>query len=251
MMKIGRGIAIAACGAVFTLVLGLAALSANAQDLTMHSTETSSGMMGKGGETTTSTEYYSENAIRMNPSSGRDTMILLGSGKIINIDNKNKTYSEMTFDELNDMLKKAGEQLNANSEQMAAAMKMMGLDNTDVSLTKVGPGETIAGYPTDKYLLKGFLQMEIMAAPDLKIPSAYYDVMKMQMPPNPIMDFGKIFDEMKKIDGFPLKYVTTIKMMNMEVKAAREVTSVEKGDIPASVFEIPADYKRVEPKLNQ
>jgi hypothetical protein len=255
-MEINRRMGIAIPGAVFTLILCLTALSPYgvaqifSEDLTMQSTETSSGMMGRGGGTNTSTDYYSRNALRSNTSTGIDTIIQFDSEKIITIDNKKKTYTEMTFEQLSEMLDNAASQLNENSEEMAAAMKMMGIGDTPISVSKAGPGETIAGFPTDKYIIKGFMNMEIMASPDLKIPAAYYDVMKMRVPSMPMMDLKQLFEEMKKIDGIPLKTVMSIKMMNMEMKTTKEVTSIERGAIPASVFNVPADYKKVEPNLN-
>lgn len=62
--------------------------------------------------------------------------------------------------------------------------------------------------------------------------------------------FKKLLDEMKKIEGFPLKTVTNIKIMNMEMKTSKVVTSIEKGSISASVFDIPEGYTLVEPQLN-
>jgi hypothetical protein len=89
------------------------------------------------------------------------------------------------------------------------------------------------------------MEMELWAAPDLKVPAQYYDAMKLRMPRNPMFDMGKMYDEMKKINGMALKNITTMKMMNMEMKTTRIVTSVDKSTIPASTFEVPAGYKLV------
>jgi hypothetical protein len=211
-------------------------------------------MMGQGGGTITSTEYYSKNAMRTNQSDGNDTIIQFDSQMIIAIDNNKKTYSEMTFAQLEQSLSKLGEQLGAqmgsNPEELKGVLKMMGITDTSLSVTKVGPGETIAGYATDKYVIKGPVEMAIMAATDLKIPAAYYDVLKMRMPSIPMLDLKKMFDEMKKIEGFPLKMVQRMKVMNMEMESTKVVTSIEKGAIPESVFEIPEGYTRIEPQSN-
>jgi len=220
------------------------------QDLTMRSTNTSSGMMGRGGGTTNSVEYFSHNAIKTTSTDGNDTIIRLDSEKFITIDNKKKTYSEMTFKQMWDMLNQAGAALGKMpAEQMEAMKKMMGSTDTAFSVTKTGTGEQIAGYATDKYLLKGPMEMDIWSAPDLKIPSAYYDAMKFQAAANPMFDMKKMFEEMKKIGGMPLKTVMTIKMMGNAMTTTKTVTSIEKGAIPASVFEVPAGYKLVEAKM--
>jgi hypothetical protein len=98
----------------------------------------------------------------MNSSSGTDTIIQFDAEKFIAIDNNRKTYTEMTFAQLSEMVNKAAEELGGKSEEMAAA----------------------------------------------------------------------------------------VKMMNMEMNITKVVTSIEKCDVPASVFEIPANYKRLEPNTN-
>jgi hypothetical protein len=236
------------------LALALMPLNATAQifsqDLTMHSKTTSSGMVGMKGADSTTTTYYSKNAMKTSSQDGKDYIIWFDSQKIVSIDNNEKTYSEATFQQLQDALDQAAAAMGENQEDMAAALKMMGMDDVAVTVAKAGPGETIAGYPTEKYILKGPMQMEIFAAKSLKIPAAYYDITKLRMPPNPVFDMNALVDEMKKIEGLPLKSVMTMKMMNMEVITTEEVTSIEKGAIPASVFEVPAGYKLVKGDLD-
>jgi hypothetical protein len=220
------------------------------QDLTIRSTGTSPGMGGRGGGSVTTTEFFSKNALKASSSNGSDTIIRFDTEKFITIDNNKKTYSEMTFKQLQDMLSKASSALGEMSgEDMAQVRKMMGQTATSFSVTKVGAGETIAGYATEKYLLSGPMQIEIHSSPSLKVPAAYYDVMKLQMPANPLFDMRKMYDELKKIEGIPLKTVTTMRMMGQEMKTTKVATSIEKGAIPASVFEVPAGYKRVETDL--
>ena len=220
------------------------------QDLIMHSTTTGAGIAGRGSGSSTATDYFSKNAMKTSQSDGTDSIIRFDVEKIITVDNKKKTYSEMTFKQLQELLDKAGVAFSedANKEQLEAIKKMMGQMAASFSVTKAGPGENIAGYATERYLVKGPIEMEIHAAVALKIPAAYYDVMKLQVPANPVLDMKKLFDEMKKITGIPLKTVTTIKMMNMESKTTKIVTSIEKTKIPASVFEVPAGYKLVDAK---
>jgi hypothetical protein len=215
------------------------------QDLTMRSTTTSSGMMGRGAGTTTSTDYLSKNAMKMSSSDGSDTIIRFDAEKFITVDNKKKTYSEMTFKQLRDSLSKMGDAMKVDPKAMEAMKQIMGSMADSFAVTKEGPGENIAGYASEKYRITGPMEMEIWAASSLKIPAAYYDVMKLQVQSNPMFDLGKLYEEMKKIDGISLKTVMTIKMMNMEMKTTKVVTSVEKGAVPDSVFEVPAGYKLV------
>ncbi len=234
------------------VIIGLRS-AAFAQDVTLHQTTTVSGMMGGATRNTTTTQYYSSKALRTSSSDGQDSIIHFDTGKIVTIDHKQKTYTETTIEELSGMLDKLGAQSGADKEKMEQMRKMMaqmGQQMADsFSVTKEGPGEEIAGYATEKYLVKGPMEMEISASPDLKIPALYYDVMKLRAQRNPMFDMSKLFEEMKKIDGMPLKTVSTMKMMNVEMKTTSVVTSVEKGTIPASTFEVPAGYKQVPMKF--
>jgi hypothetical protein len=236
----------------FALVI-VAAQPAAAQalfskDLTLH--ETTTGGMGGGGTTTTAI-YLSANAMKRSSSDGTDTIMRFDSGKLITIDNKKKTYTEMTMEELQAMLDKASSAMQQMDPQAAEAMrKMMGGGGPiTFTVTKIGPGEQIAGYATEKYDVKGGpMEMQIWAAPEVKVPATYYDAMKARLRPNPMFDMSKMYDEFKKINGMSLKTITNMKMMGREMTTTTLVNSVEKGAVPAATFEIPAGYKKVATK---
>ena len=214
-------------------------------DLTVHQTTTSTGMMGGGGGgPQNSTIYFSGNAMKHSSADGNDVIMRFDQQKMVFIDNKKKTYSEMTFDELQQTMDKMGGQLKGmDPQQLEAMRKMMGQTMGDVKVTPQGAGETIAGYATDKYLISmGPMEMEVSAAPTFQIPPAYYNAVKLRMPKNPMFDAGKLYDEMGKIKGMTMKSVMTMKIMNMAMTTTTVVTSVEKGSIPASTFAVPAGY---------
>jgi Domain of unknown function (DUF4412) len=212
------------------------------QGLTMTETTTSNN------KTTTGTVYFSGNATKRVTAEGRDTILRFDQGKLITIDNKKKTYTEMTFQEMEAMLKQATAGLEQNQEALAAVQKMMGGMMAQITVTPQGPGETIAGYATQKYLITGPMEMEISAAPDLKVPAAYYDAMQIRMPANPLFDMRKMYDAFKQINGWPMKTVMKLKMMGMNTTTTTEVTSVQKGAIPPATFEVPSGYKLVTEK---
>jgi hypothetical protein len=220
------------------------------QDLTIHQATTGSGM-GMGSEDKgplKSVTYFSGSSIKTTGADGSDVIVRYDQGKIITVDHKKKTYTETTWEELQQTINEAAKAMNENKEQMEALKKMMGQSFGPISVTKQGPGETIAGYATEKYLVKGPMQMEIWAAPDLKIPEAYYDIMKLNVPQNPLFDMGKMFEEMKKISGLGLKTVMTMNVMGRSMTSTTVVTDVQKGTIPASTFEVPAGYTSVSRK---
>ena len=217
------------------------------QDLTLHQSTTGSGM-GMGTESKgpqTSVSYFSGASMKTTSANGTDVIMRYDQGKIITIDHKKKTYTEMTFEQLQQKINEAAKTMNENKEQMEALRKVMGQSFGPISVTKQGPGETIAGYATEKYLVTGPMQMEIWAAPDVKIPAAYYDLMKLNVPQNPLFDMGKMYEEMKKINGLGLKTVMTMKVMGRSMTTTTVVTELKKGPIPASTFEVPAGYQAV------
>jgi hypothetical protein len=226
------------------LLLPVFAGSLPAQDLILKQTVKSSGAMMMGGmdRNSMTTTYFTARAMKVESANEPSTIILFDDQKLITVDHRKKTYSEITFRQLEESMNTLVAEMEKNKEQYEAMRRMMGGSAESFTVEKAGPGDVIAGYKTEKYLLKGPYEMQIWAAPDLKVPALYYDAMKMRMPRNPIFDFSKIFDEMKKIQGMTLKTVQVINMMGRKMETTTEVTSVEKGPVPADIFKIPAGY---------
>jgi hypothetical protein len=64
-----------------------------------------------------------------------------------------------------------------------------------------------------------------------------------------VLDMGKMYDAFKQINGMAMKSVLKMKVMSMSITTTTEVTSVQKGAIPPSTFEVPAGYKLVQEKF--
>lgn len=215
------------------------------QDITLHETTRTRGA-GGGDRSVSTTNYFSRNAMKRTAPDGNDTIIRVDEGKIITINHAQKTYSTVSVKELSQVLEKtAAEEGENDKEQVEAMRKIMGAMMNSFKVTKIGPGEEIAGYRTEKYAVQGMVEMEIWAAPELKVPDLYYEALKMSVPASPVMDVRKLYDEFKKIDGMTLKTVTTMKMLNMDVKTETVVTSVERTALPLSFFMVPEGYKQV------
>lgn len=226
--------------------LGLAQIaSVLSQDLTLHKETVSSGMMGQGGGTIQSTVYLSSRVMKQTASDGNDFIVRFDEGKFITVDHNKRTYTELTLEQLQKAIDEIPQEMGENQEEMEAMRRMMGSVAADFSVTNQGAGETIAGYSTQKYLIAGPMQIEVLAAPELKVPAIYYDALKIHAPQNPFFDLSKLYDELKKIEGIALKEVMTLNIMGMSVTTTSVVKSVEKGPIPASTFDIPAGYKAV------
>lgn len=228
-------------------VLVLAALLAPAivvgQDLTVVSTATANGRQVQ------KTDYIGATATRTGMGDGSEIILRLDQKKMYLLRPAQKTYSEMTFDELQAMAAKATAAIEKLPPEAAEQMKkMMGaMGAGEVTVTHVGPGEPVAGYATERYhvVLGTMMEGDIWAAPALTLPPMFYDAMKAATPVNPILDMKKLFDEYKKIKGMPLKTVTQSKMMGQSMTSTTLATSVDRKPIPPSTFEVPAGFKLV------
>jgi hypothetical protein len=217
------------------LVLGCAAL-VGAQDFTVH-------MRGEDGGT--ATIYVSRSAVRdiSTIPVDTDTIYRLDQNRRITLDNKNKTYSEITLAELRDAMARRG----GPDPQQVEMMRKLGLDAAP-AITKLGPGETIAGYATEKYAIKSaMMQSEWSVTTALQYPQAYYEFLAAFLPPGmpdatglrAVVEIGKI------AKGFALKRVGSINMpMSKPITISLVASSVDKAPIPTSTFEVPAGYQR-------
>lgn len=223
-------------------------VAASAQGLTIRQKTTSSGMPGgQGGRELTETIYFGPAAIRHTSGEESDSIIQFEQKKFISLNHKKKTYSEMTFEELQQMGDKAAQQMAENKEAMEAMRQMLGEKAGQISVADKGPGEPILGHATHQYLI-GMppIQLELSTAPDLEVPAAYYDALKLKAPANPFLDMGKMFDAFKQVKGVSLKTVMTMSMMGMNMTTTTVATSIDKAPVPASTFDIPAGYKKVD-----
>lgn len=234
----------------FTIFMILPAYGQSIFDegLTLHKKTESTGMMGQGAQSQTSKMYLDSSTIRQVDSDGEEFIIFNDEQKFVTINHNEKTFSEVSFAELNKRIEEVSEQMSESSQENQQAMemlkKMMGNQDGELTVEKIGPAEEIAGFDTVKYLVNMTpLKMEIWAAPALEVPDVYYDSMKIQATPNPIFDMQKMFEAFKQIEGLSLKTVVSMKMMGMETKTTDEVTQVERGPVPEP--QIPAGYEEV------
>lgn len=190
-----------------------------------------------------------------------ETIIRLDKKLLVSVNHKDKTYSEMTFDELESSMKKAGGQLDERMKEMQEKLasmpeeqrkmvekmmgdKMPGMNKeAKVEVTKSDETKTISGYACTKYLVtqdgKDFLTIwgtkEVKADEVMgKEMREFRERMSAMMPMN-----GKgMAEAMKQLDGFPIQ---TEVMGRITIT----VTKIEKRSTPTSAFEVPEGYKKV------
>ena len=234
MTHLLRSIAALAC------VAALPAL-ARAQDITVVSKATVNQ-----GAPVTSTQYIA--ADRMRTSDGEhDTIVEVAGGRFTVINHKKREYYEFTRDEMLASMEKFQQQM---SGPMGAMMeKMMGGKVGEVTVQK-GAARRVAGYDCTSYTfsLGENMKYEMCATQALQLPPAYYDALKgpYSMMGPMAKRFDKLFEEMKKVKGFPVAMSSTVNVMGLKMELVSEATEVRKGPIPATAFQLPAGYTKKE-----
>jgi len=206
-----------------------------AEDLTIVSRVT------LGDSVTTSTQYIT--AERSRTTDGQtDTIVHFSTGAMTMIDRNKKEYYETSLEEMSAFLDRTTRDLKGSPME---AMFGLGAE----AETKKLPGKRkIAGYDCERYSVEigDVLELDLLVTPALLPPARYYDGRKLAYAAAGPMGklFEKMFDEMKKVKGFPLSTATIVRTPMSRTQILAEATEVRKGSIPSSTFDLPAGYKR-------
>lgn len=207
--------------------------------------------------------------IKGGPNDGSVTIMRLDKQVFWTLDSKKKTYSELTFDEMEKMASKMGTKMDAAMEKMnkeladmpkeqrEMMMKMMGgkmpgASATDaaIEVKKTSERKTISGYATTKYQVRqdGNDIVTLWITKDVKgFEKLMADWKQFANRMSSLTArFGKgVAEAYKDVDGFPMQ--TTATMMNQSVTTT--VTKLENRSTPASEFDVPAGYTKVKSSL--
>jgi hypothetical protein len=226
---------------------------------------TTSGSM-KSDEAQVSQFYYMPRMLKV-VEIGDDMAVILRLDKelMIVMNTREKTYWEMTFAEMEEMVKGAGMQMDAAMREMEKQMaglsieqqemmkKMMGSrkpkEKAKIEVTRTNESKTIGGYRCTKYVLErgGEEEGVVWATKDMK----EFEVMRKDME-----EFGKRMDAMRAkesmgveeainaIDGFPIQ-------TEMADGEKTVVTKVEGRSTPAKEFEVQAGFKKEESPMKK
>ena len=171
-----------------------------------------------------------------------------------NVNQEEKTYSEITFSDMEKMAGRSAERMAAMKERMKEMPeeqrkmmeKMMGGNDQPVEVKKTAETKTISGYKCTKFLvLRGKEEMMSLWVTDqlkeFKPLMADWKSVSERMSALTAGFAKGIADIYTKINGFPMQ--TTLSMMGQT--ATTIVTRVEKRSLSASEFEVPAGYTKV------
>jgi hypothetical protein len=235
----------------------LIAASAFSQGLYWEST-TSGGPLGD--KTNVSQSYAMPKMFKV-VSEGKIMILRMDQEKIYDVNPTTKTYSEMTFAEMEAYAKKAGDRMAQFNEKLksmppdqrkkmeALGALLPGKGEASVQISATDEKKTVSGFPCTKYVMtrggKEFTTLWVTKG------VSGFDNLRSDW-----MEFGKrmatltgmtgLGEAYLKIDGFPME--TDMDVMG---KMATVVTKVEKRSTPAGEFNVPAGYTKTESPLKQ
>jgi hypothetical protein len=233
---------------------GAAGLShAAADDLTVVSNLTTNGKPDG-----TETQYISSEHIRTSRSEGTGMIIDLKTGVMTNIDGKNKTYFEVTKQDLQNMQAMFAERMkDPKMKQAMAMMKGMATEmSSSAEVKKTGVTRKVAGFACDEWLITMSSMMSITecVTGDFKYPveslqaaAEFSESMRKSMTFGPGSKSSSDYAEkMKSIKGFPVATSTTVDAGITKTTTAMEVTEVRHESLPASTWDAPAGFRKVD-----
>jgi hypothetical protein len=248
--------------AVLTLAL---AGPAAADDLTILSKVT------RGEEPpTTATSYLTSDHVRVIQGEGREMIADLKTGDVTMVDGRKKQYFVVTRQDMDQL--KARIQQQANSPEMQRAQEQMknlppevqkkmqaamgGLVGS-VIVQKTGATRKIAGYTCENWTvaLGQISKTEQCLSTELPLPVQAWDtyrdfansMMSMMSAMGPLAKgFSEMREKMKDMKGYPLAVTTTTTMMGRPTITTTEVVEVKRGPVPASAWQVPAGYTKVD-----
>lgn len=212
------------------------ALSVTAQDLTVVSMTTIDGKSG------TSTQWMSSTKSRTSDGTN-DAIMEFKTGRMAFVDHKKKEYWETTMEEMASYFDALMKDVKGNP----MFEQMFGGPDT-VKVEKLKTSQKVAGYDCDDYEMSmgSALVFEFCAAKGLTPPPQYYEGRKYSFASMGPMGtrYMKMFDEMRKIEGYPLAQVMDVDLGVVKQRHLSEAIEVKKGPIAESVFAIPAGYAK-------
>jgi Domain of unknown function (DUF4412) len=231
-----------------------ASVAAASDDLTIVSKHTRDGKPAG-----TSTSYLASDHVRMAHGDGNETIVDLKTGVMTTLDGNKKTYYIVTKQDMEQLAAKMKERMN--DPETKKAMEMMASMSTGMATSfdvkKTGATRKIAGFRCEEWTITmGTMStMRECVTTELQYPAHAFEAYKefsenmknMTSAFGPMAKAGAdLAEKLKSMKGYPVATTTAIDIMGNKTTTESEVTEVRKGSIPASAWEIPAGYTKVE-----
>ncbi len=223
-----------------------------------------------GGAPATSTSYLSSDKIRMSQPEGSEMIWDLKSGQMTVVDGRKKEYYVITKQDMEQV--KAKLQQTMNSPEMQKAQEQMknlppdiqkrmqgamGGMASSLEVKKTGNTRKVAGYSCEEWsvTMGQFSKTLECLSTEVPIPiqtwTAYRDfgdsMRTMMSAMGPMgKGVGDMAEKMKEMKGLPLSVNRTTSAMGHSSNFSSEVVEIKKGPIPASAWDVPAGYQKIE-----
>ena len=239
-------------GAVVISAAG--ARAAASDDLTIVSKHTHDGKPSG-----TSTSYLGTDHVRIGREYGNETIVDLKTHVMTTLDGRKKTYFTVTKQDLAALAAKMNERMNS-PEMKKAATAMSGMsdalaDSFDVK--KTGTSRKVAGFRCDEWTITmgEMTTINECITTEMAYPAQAFEAYKdfsesMRSMAGAFGPMAKTSEAMaqklKGMKGYPVATTTTMDLMGNKSVMVSEVVEVRHGPIPASAWEIPAGYTKIE-----
>ncbi|MGZ7042564.1 MAG: DUF4412 domain-containing protein [Thermoanaerobaculia bacterium] len=179
----------------------------------------------------------------------------INSGRALRvIDASSKTYYDVDLEQL-----LGG--VSALMQQLGGVVKIS-VQNAKVKTRDDGDGGTIEGYQTRRVLVNSEYDLVLDAFGEKTtihvatnsqnwitqaLPADMTSVFQMNGVKTGIEDIDKLIQtQMGSLNGFPLKQVTTFHANDMDSTTTTTITSIQKKDVDAALFETPPGFTKVD-----
>jgi hypothetical protein len=216
-----------------------------------------------GSNTHTTKSYLMPKMFKSESGTGEVVIVRADKEELYGLNTPEKTYWVMTFAELEAGMKKtrgkADEKMaelqekmksmpEAQRKQMEGMMGMMSGKGGKVEITPGADKKEICGYACTKNVVtnNGKEMMTMWVAKGVKgfdaLKKDWTELSKKMMAMNPV-NGSEMMEAFSKLEGYPLE-TNVMGMTNV-------VTKIENRSTPASAFEIPAGYKKVDSPMKK
>ena len=240
---------------VLSALLFAATASSASDDLTVVSKNTRNGAPSD-----PTTSYIASDHVRMDVGDGHETIMDLKTFTTTMLDTRKKTYYTTTKADLDEYAAKMKEKMN--DPEMKKGMEMMqGMAKgmaSEIEVKKTGQTRDVAGFHCEEWSIKmnQYTTMKECVTSKLQYPVKAYEAFKeygQSMSKAMSGSFGgmaksgnDMAEKMKAIKGYPVASSMAMDIMGNKTTTESEVTEVRHSSIPASTWEVPADYTKVE-----
>lgn len=190
--------------------------------------------------------WISETKIRTDEPA-QSALMDLDAGTMTLLDHKKKTFSTITFAEIN----QAGAQSQQDVPPEMAAM-LGSMMKMEISITPTGESKKIREWQCSGYkqtLAMGMVSSEsqLFATPQLKMYTAAMNKLRaslLALQPGAMKMAGTALEEYAKIDGVIVWQQSTSTVMRQNIVTTIELIDYQDKPAPAGTYTIPAKYKQ-------